>query len=124
MIPVTMSPSRPAYSSVLHVALNLADALREHLACGLGRDSAKVLRRVIPFANDVAVFVELLGDHPNVEGLVDDDVGLFGGIRVSLVRGLEPVGEGLEQHVGGNPALDSERLQRFHHVWGGHEALL
>ena len=109
---------------VLHVALDLADALHHHLARSLRRDATEILWRVVPLTDDVAIVVELLGNNANVERLVDDDVCLFAGFGHALVGRLEPVGQSLEQHVGRNPLFGRKSLQRLHHLGGGHRSVL
>ena len=67
---------------VLHLAFGFADALQDHLLRGLRGDAPEVFGRVVPLADDVAVFVEFLRDHVDVAGLdVDLDERFFGGVR-------------------------------------------
>jgi len=62
---------------VLALALDVADALQDDLLGGLGRDATEVVRGVVPLADDLALLVELLGDHLDVTGLdVDLDEGV------------------------------------------------
>ncbi len=63
-------PLPPRVLLVLEVAFDLADALEDHLLGGLGRDAPEVVGGVVPLADDVALFVELLA--------VDADLPRFG----------------------------------------------
>ncbi len=102
---------------VLHLALGLADPLQDHLLGGLRGDAPEVGGRVVPLPRDVALFVELLGDHPDLAGLdVDLDERLLGGLGHALVRGDERVGERLEHDLLGDPLLDGQRRKRFEHL--------
>ena len=83
---------------VLHVALGLANALQHDLLRGLRGDTAEVLGRVVPLADDVAVLVEFLAVHLDLAGVgVDRDDGFFGGGVEPLVRGDQRVRERVEQ---------------------------
>ena len=102
---------------VLHLALGLADALQDHLLGRLRGDAAEVGGRVVPLADDVALFVELLRDHADLAGLdVDLDERFFGGFGHALVRGDERVRQRLQHDLLGDPLLDRERGERFEHL--------
>ena len=112
-----MSPSRPGVLLVLHLALRLTDALEDDLLGGLRGDAAEVGGGVVPLARDVAVFVELLGDHLDRAGLhVDLDQRLFGGVGHALVGGEQRVGERLEHDLDRDALLALDVLERLHHV--------
>ena len=112
-----MSPSRPGVLLVLHLALGLADALQDDLLGRLRGDAAEVGRRVVPLADDVAVFVELLRDHADLAGLdVDLDERFLGGFGHALVRGDERVRQRLQHDLFGDALLDRERRERFEHL--------
>ena len=107
----------PAYSSYFDLALDVADALQDHLLRGLRGDAPEVVRGVVPLADDLALLVELLGDDVDVAGLdVDLDERLLGGVRHALVRGDERVGERLEHDLDGDALLALDVLQRLHHL--------
>ena len=114
----------PRVFVVLHVAFDFADALVQDLPNGLGHDPAQVVRRVIPFAHNVAQFIDFLGVHRDVERLVDDDVGLLGGTLAALVGRFETVRDRLEQDLGGHALLGSECLERFHDLRAVHRPCL
>ena len=100
---------------------DIADALGHDLAHGLRRDAAHVVGRVVVLADDLALFVDLLGDDPDVEGLVDDDVGIGRGAGLALVRGLDAVGQRLEQHVDADAPVGGDGLEGLHHVGVAHD---
>ena len=102
---------------VLHLAFGFADALQDHLLRGLRGDAAEVGGRVVPLADDVALFVELLRDHADLAGLdVDLDERFLGGFGHALVRGHERVRQRLQHDLFGDPLLDGERGERFEHL--------
>ena len=77
----------------------------------------KSVGRVVPLAGDVAVLVELLGDHLDRAGLhVDLDQRLLGGVGHALVRGEERVGERLEHDLDRDALLALDVLERLHHL--------
>src|SRR5262249_32387774 len=89
----------------------------DHLLGRLRGDAAEVGGRVVPLTRDVALFVELLRDDPDLAGLdVDLDERFLGGIGHALVRGDERVGERFEHDLLGDPLLDRERHQRLEHL--------
>ena len=49
----------PGVLLVLHVPLDLADALEDHLLGGLRGNAPEVVRRVVPLVDDLALLVEL-----------------------------------------------------------------
>ena len=102
---------------VLHLALRLADALEDHLLRGLRRDTAEVVRSVVPLASDVALFVELLRDHLDRAGLhVDLDQSFLGRGGHALVRGEQSVRERLQHDLDGDALLALDVLERLHHL--------
>ena len=67
---------------VLHVPLDLADALHDDLLGRLGSDPTEVLRRVIPLSDHIALEIELLAIDLDLAVVgVDGDHGLLGGVR-------------------------------------------
>ena len=102
---------------VLHLPLRLADALEDDLLGGLRGDAAEVGGRVVPLARDVALFVELLGDHLDRAGLhVDLDQRFLGRVGHPLVGGEERVGQRLEHDLDGDALLALDVLERLHHL--------
>ena len=96
-------------------ALGVSQALGDDLLGRLGSDAAEVIRRIFPLAEDVAVFIELLGIHGDVTGFrVDGDPCLLGGAGIPLVGGHEGVGEGVEDRFDRHPPLALEQLERIH----------
>ena len=114
----------PGVFVVLHVALDFTDALVQDLPNGLGHDPAQVVRRVVPFAHDVAQLIDFLGVDRDVERLVDDDVSLLGCTFAALVGRFEAVSDRLEQDFGGHALLGSECLERFHDLRAVHRPCL
>ena len=103
----------PGVLLVLHVALDLADPLEDHLLRRLRGNAAEVVRGVVPLADDLAVFVELLAVHPDLAGVgVDGDHRLLGRVGATLVGGNERVGQGVEQRVDRNPLVAGDLAQR------------
>ena len=49
--------------AVIALVLGVAEPLQHHLPCGGGGNPAETLRSVLPFAEHVAVLVELAGHH-------------------------------------------------------------
>ena len=73
---------------VLQVAFDLTDSLQDDLFGGLGSNAAEFFRRVVPFADDLTVFVEFLRVDPHLARVgVDRHHGLFGRIRKTLICG-------------------------------------
>jgi hypothetical protein len=69
------------------LVLGVPEPLQHHLTCGRGSNPAETLRRVLPFAEHVAVLVELAGHHPDrTRFAVDIDV------RIRLMALGVPVG--------------------------------
>ena len=95
--------------------LGVPEPLQHHLSCGRGRDAAETLRGVLPFAEHVAVFVELASQHPDRTRFavdVDVRVGLMAlGVPVCAQhRGLDV----LEQVVERDASLNHYRVQSGH----------
>ena len=91
---------------VLEVALDLADALEDDLLGCLSSDPSEVVRGVVPLADDIAVFVELLAVDTDLPGIgVDGDHRLLGRVRHALVRSHQGVGEGIEQRLDRDPLV-------------------
>ena len=102
---------------VLHLAFGFTDPLQDHLLGGLRRDTPEVLRRVVPFLDDVTVFVELLRDHMDLAGLdVDLDERLVRGVGHPLICGDQRICQRLEHDLDGNALFALDRVERFHHV--------
>ena len=117
-MPVTMSPSRPAYSSYLSSRSASRYPLLHHQARSLGGYAAEILRRDLELvAHGVARIVEILGHHRVLHG-----VGVYGHPRVlvgtghPLVRGFQAVGEGAQQCVDGYPPLHRYGLKGFYRL--------
>ena len=103
----------PGVLLVLHVALDLADALEDDLLGRLRRDAAEVVRRVVPLADDLAVLVELLAVDADLARVgVDGDDGLFGRVGAALVGGHQRVGQGVEQRLDRDPLVAGDLAQR------------
>ena len=113
-----MSPSRPGVLLVLELALGLADALGHHLAGGHGGDAPEVVRGDVELgAVGLAVLVDLLGEHPDLEAVgVDGDPGVLVGVGHALVGGLEGVGERAEQRVDRDALVLGQRHEGLPHV--------
>ena len=102
---------------VLHLALRLADALEDDLLGRLGGDAAEVGRGVVPLADDPAVLVEFLRDHPDLAALgVDLDERLLGGVGHPLVGRHERVGQSLEQDLEVDPLLPFDDPEGLHQL--------
>ncbi len=98
---------------VLHVPLDLADPLEDHLLGRLGRNAPEVIGRVVPLADDFAVLVELLAVDADLAGVgIDGDDGLLGRVGAALVGGHQRVGEGVEQRVDRDPLVACDLSQR------------
>jgi hypothetical protein len=96
----------PGVLLVLHVALDLADALEDDLLGRLRGDAAEVVRRVVPLADDLAVLVELLAVDADLTRVgVDGDDRLLGRVGTALVGRHQGVGQGVEQRLDGDPLV-------------------
>ena len=96
----------PCVLLVLEVAFHFPDALEDDLLGRLGRDAAEVVRRVVPFADDVAVLVELLAVDADLTRVgVDRDDRLLGGVGTPLVGGDQGIGQGVEQRLDRDPLV-------------------
>ena len=101
----------------LAVPLDLADALGQHLAEGLGGDAAHVVGRVVAPVDQLAELVDVVGEDADVHRLgVDLDLGLVGGVRTALVGRDQGVGQDLQQGVDRDAAVGGQHPDRFHHV--------
>ena len=88
--------------AVVLLVLGVAQPLQDHLAGGGGRDPAESLWGVVPFVEDVAVFVGLARHHLHDAGLavdVDAGVGLVAlGVPVGgQQRGLDGVDDDVDR---------------------------
>jgi len=102
---------------VLHLAFGFADPLQDHLLGRLRGDATEVLRRVVPFLDDVTVFVELLRDHVDLAGLdIDLDQRFVRRIGHPLIGSDQGVRQRLEHDLDRDPFFALDRIQRFHHV--------
>ena len=84
----------------------------------------KFVRRDVELVADGRALdlVELLGEHPDVEGAgVDRDPGVLVGVGHPLVGGLEGVGQRRHQGVDGDALLGGERLEGVEHVGIAHD---
>ncbi len=98
---------------VLHVALDLADPLEDHLLGRLRGDAPEVVGGVVPLPDDLALLVELLAVDPDLPRVgVDGDDGLLGRVGPPLVRGDQSVGQGVEQCLDRNPLVAGDLAQR------------
>src|SRR5690606_23186183 len=109
---------------VLQLALGLADALHHDLLGGLGRDAPEVGGGDVELGADrLALLVEVLGEHPDLEGgRIDGDPRVLVGVGHALVRRLERIGEGPEQRLDRDALVGSERLQGLHHLGVAHRS--
>ena len=98
---------------VLHVALDFADALEDHLLGRLGRDAPEVVGGVVPLADDLAFLVELLPVDPDLPRVgVDGDDRLLRRVGAALVGGDQGVGERVEQGLHRDPLVARDLAQR------------
>ena len=98
---------------VLHVALDLANALEDHLLGRLRGDPSEVGRRVVPLPDDGAVLIELLAVDADLPRLgVDGHDRLFGRVGPALVGGDQRVGERIEQGLDRNSLVPRDLPQR------------
>ncbi len=105
----------------LAVPLDLADALGQHLAEGLGGDAAHVVGRVVAPVDQLAELVDVVRVDADVHRLgVDLDLGLVGGIGTALVGRDQGIGQDLEQGVDRDAAVGGQHPDRVDHVDVGH----
>ena len=99
----------PGVLLVLHVALDLADALQDHLLGGLRGDAPEVVRRVVQLADNLALLVELLPVDTDLARVgVDGDHGLLGHVGAALVGRHDRVGQGVEQRLDRDPLVTAQ----------------
>ena len=97
---------------VLHVALDLADPLEDHLLRRLRGDPAEVVRRVVPFPDDLALLVELLAVDPDLARVgVDGDDRLLGRVGAPLVGRDQRVRQGVEERLHRDPLVARDLAQ-------------
>ena len=103
---------------VLHLPLDLTDALDHDLLGGLGGDATEVVGGDVELGADrLAVLVELLGHDPDLDGVgIDGDPRVLVGAGHPLVGRLQRVGERAEERVDRDALVGGERLQRLHHL--------
>ena len=110
---------------VFAIAFDFANALGDDLFCGLRGDTSEVLRRVVPFANDHAFFIELKRNHTDLASFrVDFDLSFFSCTRKSFICGHQRVREREQQIFFRDAALHGEGAQRFHHVGVLHDFVI
>ena len=109
----------PAFVHLVYLLpLRLPQFELHHLFEGLGGDTTEGLPvgGVLPLADDVAVFVQLLGVDLHLPRFgVDGDPGLLGGAGAALVGGHQGVGESVEDLLDRHPPLPGEDLDGLHH---------
>ena len=115
----------PGVLLVLHLPVDLAQALHHDLLEGLGGDPAEgagVWGDVELGAESFAVVVELLRGDAHLAGdRVDGGPGVLVGAGQALVGRLQCVGERAHQGLGGDALLGGEGPEGFHHVVVAHD---
>ena len=107
----------PGVLLVLAIAFGFPDALEDHLARRWSRDTAEVLRSVVPFPRYVSFFVQLLAVDADLPGVrVDGHDGFLSSLRKALVGSHKRVGKRVEQRVDGNALLHGDLLERLQEV--------
>ena len=101
--------------AVVLLVLGIAQPLQDHLPCGGGRDAAESLWGVVPFVEDVAVFVGLARHHLNDAGLaVDLDAGV-GFVPLGVAIGGEQRGlDGVDDDIDGDALVGLDGVQCGH----------
>ena len=118
MMPLTMSPSRPAYSAYL---VSRSTSRRRwvmtwRVVCAAMRPKLSgVTSSSGPTGSPSSS--RSARQHADVEGLgVDGDPRELAGVGHLLVGALERVGQGAHEGLGGNALVGREGLERFHHL--------